>query len=333
MNRKLILLSFALLVFFSSFLFASEESSGFISVMITEQKKAERLNKSFLDIINSSIELELKIKQFASYRKDVDTLPGLYEKALKENTSYIILTEVQIDAEELKYIMAVYRAADQFPVYETSRTVTINFYLDQAVKESASILVQAMIADSLANPDKIVRKSPEVLPVGEAAGESPVSFFSLSLGFGPYLTNGEASSYFTTGLAPEFHADFNFKTPGGYWSLGIFGSYNLAEARGVLFDADLQFASVGPELQYAIRFNPVLDLFYNITGGYTILIVNPNDEGIRIASFPFASGRVGLNINIFKHAGLYLSAGYLVYFEQSVVITGLLPSLGLHLRF
>ena len=347
--KRSLLLTFLFL--FVSLLPFFAASPGEITVLIAEKVGEDSLHQSFIDIINDSIDLELKIEDFRSIHHTSSFLNEMYGIAASKGASYIIDSDLVLQSSSINFTLTAYRVADQMPVHQESGKHKIDLDLDQSVRVSASILVNAIKADSRINRDLLIQSDPDLkaeeldseeiihsedpveLQEGMTVPQSrPFKKISISAGYAPFMTTGEASQYFTLGMAPEVHLAFRIKNPSGYWSIGFFGSWNMIDASGVLFDSQIDFIAAGPELRYGADINPFLDLYFSMGGGMSLFRMNRNEEGNKQTYVPYAAGGLGLNFNFTTFMGLYLSSSYCVYFEESLYITGFLPAIGIHIR-
>ena len=143
---------------------------------------------------------------------------------------------------------------------------------------------------------------------------------------------GDATGYFTYGMGPDLYTAYNFKTPFGYFGLGIYSSLIYFTAEGLLIDSDNLLISAGPEIRLGIDANQFLGIFLRINGGATIFMLNKNNEGYESTIIPFVSGGMGMTLNITPGFGIVLSTNYSLYIESSILITGFSPSAGIFLR-
>ena len=358
---------FTLLFLILPFMNLSADSSGEIAVLIAEKKGVDSLHQSFINIINDSIDLELQIEDFQSIPHPSSFLKEMYGIAASKGASYIIDSDLILKSDTIQFTLSAYRVADQMPVHQESGKHKIDLDLDQSVRVTASILVNAIKADSRINRDLLITFAAEDKIDGtlESAGgdesddaqvpaepekkeetevgdseKSPESSrdmgafkkFYFSAGFAPFMTTGDASQYFTMGMAPEGHLSRRFKIPSGYLSLGVFGSWNMIEASGVLYDSKINFISAGPELRYGAYINQTMDLYFSMGGGMTLFRMDRDEDGIEQTFVPYAAGGLGLNFNFSSFMGLYISSTFFVYFEESITITGFLPAIGIHFR-
>ena len=156
--------------------------------------------------------------------------------------------------------------------------------------------------------------------------------FTFSASFSPFLTTGEATSYFTLGMFPDIYAGYCFFTSYGYFSLGLTTSLNYFKAEGILLPSDNLLISLGPEIRLGFDANSFPDMFLRFTGGASLFMMNRNNEGYKNTIIPFISGGPGINLNITRSFGIVITTNYSLYFETSVLITGFSPSAGVYLR-
>ncbi len=105
----------------------------------------------------------------------------------------------------------------------------------------------------------------------------------------------------------------------------------VAEATGVAATATLQAASISLVGRISGTAGPVWP-FATASGGVTLLLAENELLGSYTALVP--SGSVGLGVDLWLADGLVmqLSVGFEVLFEQSILIMGFSPGVGLELR-
>ncbi|MCK5197467.1 MAG: hypothetical protein KAR21_03915, partial [Spirochaetales bacterium] len=188
---------------------------------------------------------------------------------------------------------------------------------------------EEIVTDETDSIEETTEKESETVP-----DIDPENFrhFTISAGFSPFLTTGKASNYFTYGLMPVQYTGYRFHTSYGYFSSGLFSSLNYFTAEGVLVSSENILISAGPEIRFGFTAYPFQDLFFRLSGGGTFFMMNTNNKGYISTVIPFASGGMGLTMNVTPWFGIVVSLNYSLYIEYSILISGFSPSGNISLR-
>jgi hypothetical protein len=142
--------------------------------------------------------------------------------------------------------------------------------------------------------------------------------FEFGVGIAPFLAMGDASEFFTVGVAPSLSWGYRWRTPAGHVRVSL-----LASA--------CAFSAEGPGVSYHGGTSP--GLFVSITGGGALLAVDPNESGYLTKLLPFFSGGVGGELLPSDTLGAFFELSYQVYLEREQPIMGYAPQVGMFYRF
>ncbi len=82
-----------------------------------------------------------------------------------------------------------------------------------------------------------------------------------------------------------------------------------------------------------MELNSFAGMYVRMSGGGTLFMINTNNSGLQSTVIPYFSAGLGADFYFIKHFGIALIANYSIYFEESTLISGFLPSLGINFRF
>ena len=263
--------------------------------------------------------------------------------ANQKNASFLIKTNYLRDEDLLTLNLNCYRIIDNVLLHSIRNSINIDLELDSAIRKAARELIVFIKQDIKNNPNlvQIITQDEEVLEeeqedlssdsttenIPPAQITEPIvetvkfRHFTVSTGFSPFMTTGDASNYFTFGMGPDLHTAYNFRTPFGYFGLGIYSSLIYFTAEGLLVSSENLLISAGPEIRLGIDANPFLGIFLRINGGGTYFMMNKNDEGYESTVIPFVSGGMGITLNITSGFGIVVSTKYYLVFVFFRLIT------------
>ena len=314
---------------FSARICSLDLDENYILIVLSTESSTEADQNSFNDIITDIISLEFEMRGLKVLSVPMTSQSKLLQKSKKENASYFIECLYRSDTEHLSIVLDCYRVNDSFLMYNGTINSTIDLELDVNIKESIKTLIEIIEEDIRENPQLITINLPE-----EKKDENNESFkfrhFTITAGFSPFFTTGQASNYFFIGFVPHIHSQYRIKLQFGYLGLGWFVKSNFFKAEGLSFTSDNILLSTGPDVRLALEFNTTLEVFLSLKGGLSLFLMNRNDEGYQRTLVPYTSGGLGFNINLTSSLGITVSTNYSVHFENSVFITGFSPAMGIY---
>ena len=362
-DRNLFLcLLFSILFLITNFIYSEQPHQQKITILLSTQTLDNTDLYSFEDIINDSISFELKVDGFGIIiNKNTRSTEVLLQSAVRQGASFLIKSRYSTDESFLELSLDCIRATDGVILHSTSKESKMDLDLDSFIRKAAMEII-ALIKEDIKNNPPLILKSVEKVELSkeekietdtedEAIGQVddsvevshtpdrvpvilPADFrnFTISTGFIPFMTTGKASNYFTYGMGPDLYTGYNFQTPFGYFGLGIYSSLIYFAAEGLLISSENLLISAGPEIRLGVDTNSFLGIFLRVNGGVTLFMMNRNNEGYQSAVIPFASGGMGLTMNITSILGIAVSTNYSLYIENSILITGFSPSAGIDLK-
>lgn len=307
-NIKLIFFS---IIIISSFSLFSLENSIAVSLE-TESKNGESLE----DVIIETITIEFEV---AGY--DIST----------ENASFQVICKYSVYQNVLDIALECYSTISSEKVLESSDRARVDLDLDLIIQNVTLDLISQLNDLINNNPDLI--RQPEVEVAEPIIEDKPdVSNFkhlSFSMSVASFLTTGDAANYFKNGIKPELNIAYRFEQDFGYYYLGINSSINIFKAQGLIYSSENMLISAGPVIGIGIDTNSVFDISAFISSGLTMFRMSSESKNTDSTFIPYLSGGFGFNAKFSDNFALNIKAGYDVYFEESVLITGFSPSVGI----
>ncbi len=314
---------------------------GAVLVLVGWNRSDDPYRDEIVGFMNDAVSLELKLNGYTALPLVLETSPG--EELSGAAASYMIFNQAVKSGDSLKASMTLYRTSDSTVLASVSEQLSMDFDLDRELSLALEPILEALEED-IRNAPESVQKEPtpqekvgddkrEPLEKDDPGVQEQRERWALSLGFGPYLSFGESSDYFRYGLMPDAHGEYRLLHDAGYVGLGLSASVNLAKADGILFDADLLLASLGSELRMGYYINRSLEFFFSLSGGGSYMLLERSGANSSYAFLPYGSAGLGFSMDILSRLALYLSSEYMVYFEESVIISGFVPSAGFSFKF
>lgn len=292
-------------------------------------------------VVASSVELHLEQEGIAVINKsrpvEAGSLsPSLVELADEIGTPWVLQAIVQQEQQEqVTILLQLFNARDRTLAAEVAGEEAVGLRLDRAVADLTAELLD-VAGDLLSLPGTETRPaSPRTPPVeSEPAITSealPDHTLAIGLRYTPFVPVAGSGRYINVTPAgiSLLVAALPFDTDAVAVGLGFNGL--VAEAKGVAATATLQAASISLVGRISGTAGPVWP-FATASGGVTLLLAENELLGSYTALVP--SGSVGLGVDLWLADGLVmqLSVGFEVLFEQSILIMGFSPGVGLELR-
>ena len=79
--------------------------------------------------------------------------------------------------------------------------------------------------------------------------------------------------------------------------------------------------------------NTITGMFFRISSGGTLLLIDANNMGYRSMVIPYISLGFGANYFFIENIGISIISNYALYLEHSTPISGFLPMIGVEFRF
>lgn len=284
------------------------------------------------DIDGSAIRIN-----FSCYRTDLNSV--IYRSTKNGKLDLELDAMIQGAAEEFLPLMEESLRSDPFISAESkkndvleARTAVSSEASSGAPVFSRDLQPEHTGIEKVSNYPVLRSESPEGpgLPniTGAVSGTPRKKYLTVSAGFSPFLTTGDASGYFTMGYMPEFYTGIRLLKDHGFIGLGLSGSVNYFRARGILLSSDNLLISAAPEIRIGAQMNDFLGFLFRMSGGAAAFMLNKNNEGYMTAYIPYVSGGMGVSAAFSGRAGLMIMMNYTVYIESSILISGFSPSLG-----
>lgn len=313
-------LFFSYLVFGFS-LNAQELESPNIRIMLTVSNDEENpgpLNR----VISESIELEFIIQDFDVLSVDFEKRDKLFIKSKRSRTSYLVETHYKAFEGKVNLKFQCFRIADSIEIYSESFEYPVDLKLDDSIQKQSSILVGIIHKDIEENPQKVSYLVYDQEPVERE------ETLLLSGGFSLFIPMAVAGEYFSFGYMPFFQLHRTLDLPFGYLGIGVFLSLNIIAAEGDQSSTENLFISAGPDVRLGITLNKTFTLYVKVNTGVSFAMVNRNGEGYQGFMIPVLSSGLGSEISINDRLGIFIGTDYIMYFEESINVTGFSPSIG-----
>lgn len=305
---KLLFITLFILINISLF---SQEDKIVVSLLVDSEN-----DEALKEVITESISIELEVADF-----DVN----------RENESFTIKCLYSTDRDILNIVIDCYSIVTSEKILSVSNTGRINLDLD--------LTIQSLARDLISRLKEVIKKNPELIAdpvmdeeIIEEITEAEIDDFkkiTITVSVSSFLTTGDASNYFKNGIMPELSLTYRIKQDFGYISAGIRSSANMFKAKGLVYSSDNMLISAGPVIGIGFNTNSAIEISAFLSSGLTMFMIDSEVNGADTTYIPYVSSGLGFNLNFTNNLALYLKTGYDIYFEESVLLTGFSPSVGL----
>lgn len=201
----------------------------------------------------------------------------------------------------------------------------------QSQTEANQSAPQTSVPDTSPESSKIVTGPPQEAGT-EYIQSGKSNRFNILAGFSPFLPSGAGTKYLSLGLQPRLNLGFRFHNPGNSLYIGLNIGFLMFQAEGTILTAQTYIAEVGPDLRYYIDFSRALNLFFLVSGGPAMYILQADPIGFIYKLVPYGKAGLGLDIRFGKAFGMTFTMEYQVIFEGSVLLMGFSPGADIVLR-
>jgi hypothetical protein len=301
----------------------------------------------------------------ATFSNPMDVL----DSSIVGEVDFILLTEYASRGQELEIRLSWYDPLSGEKTQEVIRRGRKDLVLDKIIREALNELLSAVESSlnsleprelipsdgSVATtpvsgiPNPSATKNAPPLPAAPGGSvESPaaalpapelnqaepsderIRHFEIGVGCAPFVTTGTASEYFKLGIMPVLNVSYLFQGKLSRLGLGLYGGMNFFTATGELTSAQTFLIPVGVSLRYEIGSERYPGIFFGISSGPALLMMNLNETLLGLTFF--GRGSLGVRLPVGRAFALSIEAGYDVYWEQPNPIMGFSPAVSTTIR-
>ncbi len=295
------------------------------------------------EVINDSILLELKIAGFdapnSRIEKELLIIDDMLSSAEESGSQFIIIDSYELNNDQITFRIECYEAEKKEQLISIEKEEQIGFFLDSAINESMTEVIKKINENIPENREVIQEKPEEQQFIPEIITEDENSLYEednnqilLSAALSPFMTTGKAGKYFTHGWEFYLYGGYPLKISNFDFYGGIFLLANKFSSEGVLISSDNTFLTFGPEARILFSLSEQLTFFTDAALGTTVFMMKSDIEDTRSTMFPYFSFGGGVEKQVSRLWKGYVHLRYSFYFEQSVLITGFSPALGVNIK-
>ena len=318
------------------------------------------------DIIFDSAVLELERIGYTTYPAKPDgdiyaregELASIFQRARQSYASSLILVSYMTHENSAVLILSLFDTSDEIEKAAVTMSSDIDLFLDAAVAASLNELVEksgigpaatsketqemagagsgevaSITAEQTALPT-VAQQALHPEPDLEEHAVIPAHrFFNVSAGFAPFIAIGEAGSYFPLGMEPSLLFGLKFNAPLSFLQAGILLRMTQFTAEGVLLETKNYLLSAGPDIRLIMSSSGTFSVYLHLAGGPSGFFLSNEIIGEYWKIIPFASCGGGVSLVLNSMFGLTVNIDYSVYFEKSILIMGVSPSINVYVDF
>ena len=147
---------------------------------------------------------------------------------------------------------------------------------------------------------------------------------------GAFISSFNAAEYFSTAFSATLKGYYRFVNKRISYETGGLINFIPFTMKGAAAEAESYMCSLGCEMGIESKIDGDFFCFYRIAGGGSYLFMNTTEQGLLKKLLPFASGEIGSGLMLGEHWSLALAVNYSIFFEESLLINGFTPSLGIN---
>ena len=284
------------------------------------------------EVIKDSILLELKIAGFQIFssegKEESLSMEEIFHSADASDSRVLIISRFVTDGEIINFKIDCYNTADRNLIISVAKEDKIGFFLDSVINEAMTDVITS-IEKNIPIPSAVIEEPAETEAETYDTSKKILTF---SLGIAPFLTTGDASRYFTSGL--EFYMFGGGKYPLKNFFLipGLFSSILRFNSEGIILTSENYLISMGGEIRAETILNNLLSIFVQAGTGISLLIVKTDETGIQSTTMPCLFTGIVVSAEFKPGMSGTFQLRYTAVFEESVLITGFSPTVGVNIK-
>ena len=274
-----------------------------------------------------------------------DLPESVFEEAEAMEADFVLHGIVRPQGDEVTVTLLLHFVETGEILARASATEQVGLTLDRAIAGlTGNVLEQARPYLVAAATEGRARADAETVPPGTMTGDDgdrpigprtvaattsapPNRLLALSAAFSPLVPVDAAASYFGLSYGASLSL-FVLPFPRDVLGVGLVARGVRADVTGVVTTADLLLAPLGVAVRITAPTEPFAP-YLRFAGGAAWLQAT-SAVGEEIESFvPYVGGELGVRIGIVRAIGVEASVGFEAFFEQSVLILGFAPSIGI----
>ncbi len=287
------------------------------------------------EIISDSAAIQLKRIGYTTYFAASDSkINSLFKLSRDKDASSLILVTYTTKETSAVLDFSLFDVENEEKRASVSLSSEIDLTLDDAITKSLTELIEK----SGIEPPDPTRKQDNNLGTVEGVttdgkalqldtGVAPHKYLHLSAGFAPFIAVGRTLDYFSIGMEPSVLVGLLFNKPVDFLQVGLLLRTTIFTAQGALIETDNYLISAAPDIRFLISPSTAFSVYIHLAGGPTAFFLNNEKIGVYWKVIPFASGGTGVSFALNSVLGLTVNVDYSVYFEQSLFIMGVSPSM------
>ena len=272
-----------------------------------------------------------------------DELSAILLLGAKNSADYVLFCAYEARGNEiLLYTHMVDVATGELVVTTEERARPI-LMMDGAIYRSLDRILAAIESRLTAIPeDEIIVADTgdggdsDVVHVEIPAEEPPKQFrlpgFSLTTGVGALGSLGKAADYFQIGIMPLIQFGYGFNTVIGQLSIGALIGTSYFEASGAISKSQNILSPFGLELGYMSNGGGFLDVSVSVSGGGSVLAMNPNQTGYLIKIIPYGMAGFGFIALPAQVVSIMADVSAIAFFDTELII-GYIPAIHVSIHF
>ncbi len=337
------------------------QDTGDSPTLILSVRASDETSATVTRIVTSSIELHLEREGLFSVPTDLPRAetalsPALVAAAKDLGTPWVLLVDLAQTAQDVAVTLSVVAADGAGTAASVSAVVPVGLTLDRAVVELTDELIESARPALAASPPKAppVQEVPRtgtsapdgLLPPGDsdtaAAGPQPGPgipvapapanhLLAVGVRYTPFIPVAGSSRYLDVSLAGVAAVVAVLPLQTDLLAVGLGLNGLMTRASGASAAAAVQAGSISLLLRIAGSgggFAP----FLSLRGGVSLIAAENETLGSFSGLAPYGAAQIGTDLPIAGGLSLQLAVDFELLFEQSILIMGFSPGVGLEIR-
>lgn len=305
--------------------YAQENDNPTIAILLIP---GEGVSPTLESIVRESLALQLERYAFRIEQFPLEDLPedddGRYRVAERNGFDFALLTETRVEEETLVYRFSFIDIAGRREIARAEGRAAIGFTLDRVLQTVVYEVLERGIA-ALVRPVEFADAEREVEETGAAVAAGRPGGLRAIAATTVFLATGNAADYIDA--LPGTQLFVGWATPEAPFALGFAAGLYRGRATGEAVEARTALLPFGLEYRYTFGAGRVAAVAHVTMGGALLGLVTETrgEKWVVVPSLEVgAAARLGLR----RGSAILLGLAQSLVYENSLVLTGLRPSLG-----
>jgi|GEM_PF-3277307 len=305
--------------------YAQENDDPTIAILLIPGEGVSTILES---IVRESVALQLERYAFRIEQFPLEDLPedenARYRVAERNGFDFALVAETRVEEESLFYAFSFIEVAERREIARAAGRAAIGFTLDRVLQTVVYEVLERGIA-SLVRPVEFAQAQGTAAEAGAEVESGRPSGFRAIASTSVFLGTGRTTDYIDA--LPGTQLFVGWATPEAPFALGFAAGLYRGRVAGDAVEARTALLPFGLEFRYTVGAGRLAGVIHVALGGSGLGIVTET-RGEKWEVVPTLEVGAAARLGLRRGSAILLGLAQSVFYEETVILTGLRPSLG-----